>query len=127
MERYSDYMYMLKSVFSGVHNSSAKVFQIKDLPPFTTTEQKSPSLQIATYLSQLLSDIHQTMLKNCIILPSLNSLGHLFNSSETDVLEALRELRKHGYDNFVPGLYGHITLWSGKTGVSSSETQNACG
>jgi DNA-binding transcriptional regulator YhcF (GntR family) len=54
----------------------------------------------------------------CVLLPSLESLGEAFQLSAWEVRKALRELKAEGYDNFIPGLYGHITIWDKKTAVA---------
>ncbi len=103
---------------------SAKVLKFEDMPPFCP-EWHHPLMAITSYLSKLIGDIHQTEFKTCVFLPSLSSLKDLFGTTDRQVQEALRELKLKGYDNFVPGLYGPITLWNKTTDLDNIAVESA--
>jgi hypothetical protein len=62
-------------------------------------------------LKQVIAQIEDLTPATCLLLPSLQSLAMFFDVKEFELMDTLHAMRKEGYDNFVPGLYGHITMW----------------
>lgn len=92
--------------------SAAKVLKVDDLPLFLhSADCERMQLQIAAYLRDITA-FYGSGARQCFLLPSLKSLVWLFGVSQTEIRQAFRELRQDGYDSFIPGLYGHISLWT---------------
>lgn len=92
---------------------STRVIKLQELPPFSPglPTSFSPSEKVAAYLHLTLDSITCASYPVCLLLPSLISLSQLLNTPQTEIRSALKTLRLEGFDIFVPGLYGHISVW----------------
>ncbi len=102
--------YRLNEALNMVENSQqgAKVMRLDDFGPL---HHNSDEVQMILDTLHHWAEQYQLTSGKSMILPSQETLAGAFQVSEQTLHDALVELKHQGFDVFIPGRFGPITLW----------------
>lgn len=88
-----------------------KVLNWNDFPAEPDVRQDVLVPEICAYMRRILEKYEESEFIKYLVLPSPMALSGFFHCTEQDVLAALKELHRQGYEYETAGSAGPITLW----------------
>ena len=94
-----------------IQDDGRKTLSWKDLPASTDVRADFLITELTCYMRRLLERYESSDFIKYLVLPSPTALSGHFHCKADDIMHALKELERQGYEYEAAGHGGPITLW----------------